>query len=142
MSAPLQAQQDGQQPAGSHAGRSADIRCQADAGSIGRMHTRHRRRWLSAVGVAVAALPAHAQPASKAQPMLDDSMIDAEVPRFDPVPSAPTTPSPGRPGDFAFLDGRWRIRHLKRRASGRDRFESAKPAASASSAASAASKSC
>lgn len=56
-------------------------------------------------------------------PMLDDSMIDAAVPRFDPVPALPATPTPGRAGDFAFLDGTWRVRHLKRRADHWDRFE-------------------
>lgn len=55
--------------------------------------------------------------------MLDDSMIEAEPPRFDPVPALPSKPSPGKPGDFAFLDGRWRIRHLKRRTTGWDRFD-------------------
>lgn len=55
--------------------------------------------------------------------MLDDSMIDADVPRFDPVPALPATATPGRPGDFGFLDGRWRIRHLKRRGEGWDRFD-------------------
>lgn len=55
--------------------------------------------------------------------MLDDSMIDAEVPRFDPVPTPPATATPGKPGDFGFLDGRWRIRHLKRRGDKWDRFD-------------------
>ena len=55
--------------------------------------------------------------------MLDDSMIDADPPRFDPVPAPPSTPTPGRPGDFGFLDGQWRIRHLKRRGDTWDRFE-------------------
>lgn len=62
-------------------------------------------------------------PTTGTRPMLDDSMIDAEVPRFDPVPALPDTPTPGRPGDFGFLDGRWRIRHLKRRGDAWDRFD-------------------
>jgi hypothetical protein len=28
---------------------------------------------------------------------------------FDPVPPLPTRPTPGKPGDFAFLTGEWRI---------------------------------
>jgi hypothetical protein len=28
---------------------------------------------------------------------------------FDPIPPLPQTPTPGRPGDFAFLTGEWRI---------------------------------
>ena len=55
--------------------------------------------------------------------MLDDSMLDADPPRFDPVPAIPSAPAAGRPGDFAFLDGHWRIRHLKRRGEAWDRFE-------------------
>lgn len=55
--------------------------------------------------------------------MLDDDMINADTPRFSPVPARPTTPTPGQPGDFAFLDGHWRIRNLKRRSTGWDRFD-------------------
>lgn len=55
--------------------------------------------------------------------MLDDTLIDADPPQFDPVPTAPANPTAGKPGDFGFLDGHWRIRHLKRRADGWDRFE-------------------
>ncbi len=33
---------------------------------------------------------------------------------FDPVPSPPATPTPGKPGDFDFLAGKWRIRHAWR----------------------------
>jgi hypothetical protein len=83
-----------------------------------------RRRLLSATA-ATAAWPfstAQTTPAKPAQAMLDDSMIDADPPRFDPVPTPPTAPTPGQPGDFAFLDGAWQIRHLKHRADGWDRF--------------------
>lgn len=55
--------------------------------------------------------------------MLDDTMLDADPPRLDSVPSIPATPAPGRPGDFSFLDGHWRIRHLKRRGDQWDRFD-------------------
>lgn len=55
--------------------------------------------------------------------MLDDNSIDANPPRFDPVPAIPAAPAPGRPGDFAFLDGNWSIRHLKRRGGTWDRFD-------------------
>jgi len=30
---------------------------------------------------------------------------------FDPVPPLPATPTPGKPGDFDFLTGEWRIQH-------------------------------
>ncbi len=46
----------------------------------------------------------------------------ATPPRFDPallepdaVPPRPATPTPGRPGDFDFLAGEWRIRHRFRK---------------------------
>jgi hypothetical protein len=84
-----------------------------------------RRQWLI-LGAAAWASPhvfAQAQPQPEPRPMLDDSMIDADTPRFDPVPTLPATASPGKPGDFGFLDGHWRIRHLKRRSEGWDRFE-------------------
>jgi hypothetical protein len=68
-------------------------------------------------------MASHLFNAAEARTMLDDAMIDADTPRFDPVPPPPATPTPGRPGDFAFLDGRWRIRHLKRRGDTWDRFE-------------------
>ena len=35
----------------------------------------------------------------------------AEDGGFDPIPPIPATPTAGKPGDFAFLDGEWRIRH-------------------------------
>lgn len=81
--------------------------------------------WLGAPGRAAATgTPGPASPSPPARTaMLDDSMIDAEAPRFDPVPALPATPTPGRPGDFGFLDGQWRIRHLKRRGDRWDRFE-------------------
>jgi len=84
-----------------------------------------RRQWL-VLGAAAWASPhvfAQAQLQPEPRPMLDDSMIDADTPRFDPVPTLPATASPGKPGDFGFLDGHWRIRHLKRRSEGWDRFE-------------------
>lgn len=34
---------------------------------------------------------------------------------FDPVPPIPANPSSGKPGDFNFLAGEWRITHLQRR---------------------------
>jgi len=35
--------------------------------------------------------------------------VPAAQPQFDPIPPLPGTPSPGRPGDFDFLTGEWRI---------------------------------
>lgn len=85
-------------------------------------HPCRRRRVLAAALLAAGgarAQPAHTEPAR----MLDDTALDADPPRLDPVPALPAAPTPGRPGDFAFLDGRWRIRHLKRRGSTWDRFD-------------------
>jgi hypothetical protein len=84
-----------------------------------------RRHWLLAGATTLVAhdLFAQASTTPETRPMLDDSMIDADEPRFDPVPTPPATASPGKPGDFGFLDGRWRIRHLKRRTDKWDRFE-------------------
>lgn len=49
----------------------------------------------------------------------------AEPEGLDPIPPIPATPSPGRPGDFKFLDGEWRIRHrwLRNGSAEWDRFE-------------------
>ena len=56
-----------------------------------------QRRALIAAGGA-ALLPACATGAPVSAP-----------PSFDPMPPLPTTPTPGRPGDFNFLTGEWRI---------------------------------
>lgn len=37
-----------------------------------------------------------------------------DEPVLDPVPPLPTQPSPGKPGDFDFLAGEWRIEHLRK----------------------------
>jgi hypothetical protein len=87
---------------------------------------RHWCRWLLAAGATTLAASRGVtapKPADENSTMLDDSMIDADAPRFDPIPALPTTPTPGKPGDFAFLDGHWRIQHLKRRGDKWDRFE-------------------
>lgn len=83
-----------------------------------------RRRLLAATALLAAARGAPAFAArTEPPPMLDDTALDADPPRLDPVPALPAVPTPGRPGDFAFLDGRWRIRHLKRRGNAWDRFD-------------------
>lgn len=60
-----------------------------------------RRMLLSAgaVTVALGSLPACA------------AADQADQMRFDPMPPLPSTPTRGRPGDFDFLSGEWRIRH-------------------------------
>jgi hypothetical protein len=85
------------------------------------MQRRHVLETLAALAATRASTLAHANP--QGAPVLDDTMIDADPPRFDAVPAAPTQPKPGKPGDFDFLEGRWRIRHLKRRVDKWDRFE-------------------
>ncbi|MFT3816664.1 MAG: hypothetical protein QM750_03390 [Rubrivivax sp.] len=84
-----------------------------------------RRRWLIAGAATLSLRDVHSRPyTSKGDhKMLDDTMIDAAEPRFDPVPRPPARPTPGKPGDFSFLDGRWHIRHLKRRTDHWDRFD-------------------
>lgn len=41
-----------------------------------------------------------------------------EAPRLDPMPPLPATRTPGKPGDFDFLTGEWRIQQQRRLASG------------------------
>ncbi len=36
---------------------------------------------------------------------------DSAAPQLDPIPPRPARPTPGKPGDFAFLTGEWRIHH-------------------------------
>lgn len=38
-----------------------------------------------------------------------NGQAEAQPPRFEPIPPLPTTPTPGRAGDFDFLTGEWRI---------------------------------
>lgn len=38
-----------------------------------------------------------------------------DAPKLDPIPALPKSPTPGKPGDFNFLSGEWRIRHAQRR---------------------------
>lgn len=49
--------------------------------------------------------------ASTAGSMLLPGLAKADTPRFDPMPPLPATHTPGRPGDFDFLTGEWRIHH-------------------------------
>lgn len=59
-----------------------------------------QRRALIAAGGAAALLPACATRAPMSAPA-----------SFDPMPPLPAAPTPGRPGDFDFLTGEWRIHH-------------------------------
>lgn len=43
--------------------------------------------------------------------MLLPGLATAAEPRIDPVPPRPDKPTPGKPGDFNFLAGEWRIAH-------------------------------
>lgn len=47
--------------------------------------------------------------------LLVPSRTKAREMKFDPVPPVPASPTPGKPGDFDFLAGQWRINHLQRR---------------------------
>lgn len=55
---------------------------------------------------AAATLPAAALPAGASTPA---------APALGAVPSIPATPSPGKPGDFDFLAGEWRIDNWRKR---------------------------
>ncbi len=72
-----------------------------------------QRRLLLNAGVAIGAAALVAAPAT------------AEAERFDPIPPIPSTPTPGKPGDFDFLAGEWRIRHrwLRNGSASWDSFE-------------------
>jgi len=77
-----------------------------------------RRLLLQAMVAAGAStlFPASQDPAKRSQ---------GEPPACDPVPPRPKVPTPGKPGDFDFLEGRWRIQHLRRlpETGAWDRFE-------------------
>jgi hypothetical protein len=66
------------------------------------MHTRRRSLLAASAAAGVAAL---VHPHPQAHTM---------KPTFDAVPPQPAAPTPGKPGDFDFLSGEWRIRHLWR----------------------------
>jgi hypothetical protein len=71
-----------------------------------------KRRSLLIAGAAAgaaAAMPGAAKPNAA-----------AAAPTLDPIPPLPKTPTPGKPGDFDFLAGEWRIRHWRRRDSEKD----------------------
>jgi hypothetical protein len=42
---------------------------------------------------------------------------------LDPIPPLPKTPTPGKPGDFNFLAGEWRIEHRQKREGKWDSFQ-------------------
>lgn len=73
------------------------------------MNTARRKLLLQAGGAATVLALNQAQAASGLPP------------RFDPVPTLPTQPTPGRPGDFDFLNGEWRIEHFRQLPGRRDR---------------------
>lgn len=64
------------------------------------------RRLIIAGGLAAAATLGRAQAARGAAPH----------PPLDAIPAPPEAPTPGRPGDFDFLAGEWRIEHWRQRA--------------------------
>jgi hypothetical protein len=61
-----------------------------------------KRRALLGAGAAAAA--SAALPACATTPR-------GAIMQFDPIPPLPATPTPGRPGDFDFLTGEWRIQN-------------------------------
>jgi hypothetical protein len=45
------------------------------------------------------------------------------APVLDPIPSPPSKPTPGKPGDFDFLSGEWRITHRQPTANSKEWIE-------------------
>jgi hypothetical protein len=45
-----------------------------------------------------------------------EAVRDVSPPALDPIPPVPATPTSGKPGDFDFLSGEWRIRHWQPKA--------------------------
>lgn len=73
------------------------------------------------MGAAAGTLAAHLAGGQVAVATEDSKAAEAD----DIFPPLPTERSPGKPGDFGFLDGHWRIAHQRRRAGETewDRFE-------------------
>lgn len=72
----------------------------------------HRRLLLTAgtaAGALVLAAPLSAVGSAAAE-VATSSPPDTDL----VVPTLPSTPTPGNPGDFAFLQGEWRIRHWRK----------------------------
>ncbi|QDQ27920.1 hypothetical protein FNU76_17095 [Chitinimonas arctica] len=63
--------------------------------------------------------------AAGAAAILPTAALAADGPALDTVPPLPRQPTPGKPGDFDFLAGEWKIRHwrLPAGATEWDRFE-------------------
>ncbi|QNM96591.1 hypothetical protein [Chitinimonas koreensis] len=51
--------------------------------------------------------------AAGAAALLPAAALADGAPALDPVPPLPTRPTPGKPGDFDFLAGEWKIRHWR-----------------------------
>ena len=49
--------------------------------------------------------------------------VRAAAPQLDPIPPIPHQPTPGRPGDFDFLSGEWRIHHRQPKAGSEEWLE-------------------
>ena len=74
-----------------------------------------RRHWLlgtTLASTATLSLPARAGATGAARGG------GSSAPQIDPIPAPPATPTPGRPGDFDFLTGEWRIEHWQPRSDG------------------------
>jgi hypothetical protein len=75
----------------------------------------NRRLLLGASAAATAALLLSGQANASGRPVAEprtsgDTPPDTEL----DVPTLPATPTPGKPGDFDFLHGEWRIRHWRK----------------------------
>lgn len=74
-------------------------------------HARRHALLAAAALAAVAALPACTARRPTMATTQMTSAAPTPPPTLDPVPPLPATPTPGKPGDFDFLAGEWRIRH-------------------------------
>lgn len=61
--------------------------------------------------------------ASRGRAAEDEAVKTVSAPRLDGIPPLPAAPSPGKPGDFDFLSGEWRIRHWQPKAGSDDWIE-------------------
>lgn len=72
-----------------------------------------RRQILLAAGAASAAAMVTCAQAAPTVTSIATTATATAMPALDPIPPLPKQPTPGRPGDFEFLTGQWRIQHWR-----------------------------
>lgn len=76
-----------------------------------------RRTVLVQLGAAAGVALVSGIPTAHAAPTID---VGGRKLELDPIPSLPGKPTPGKPGDFDFLTGEWRIEHFQLTQNGKD----------------------